>query len=64
MLGVFPVLRTTALTRPSWLGARVSDDSMASMLTFFFSFISRSKLHVVTALSSPEMAERVNRGPV
>ena len=36
---------------------------MASMLTLLFVH-QEIKSHVVTALSSPEMAERVNRGPV
>ena len=64
VLGVLPTLRTTACTRPSSLGATTSEPSMASMVAFFFSFMSKSKLHVETAWSNPETADSVNRGPV
>ena len=37
---------------------------MLSMVAFFFSFIKRSNVHVSTAMSRPETAERMNRGPV
>ena len=64
VLGVFPTFRTTAVARPSWFGATWMEGSSASMLRFFFSFMRRSKLHVVAALSKPDTAESVNRGPV
>ena len=62
--GVFPTLRTVTSKRPSSPGARSIDASTSSILTFRFSFMSKSNAHEVVPLSSPDIPVKVNRGPV